>query len=81
MNASTRVTAKVELRGKKDAYNGKLLDFVPDYGDGRNAEWAAATPSLSLTMTVREDVAEHFDMGEKYTLTFSKEVTDGDSSS
>lgn len=80
MDTGRNVTAKVELRSKKEAYQGSLLEFAPDYSDGRNAEWAAATPSLSLMMTVKGPVAEQFVQGEKYTLTFSKEEADGDSS-
>lgn len=73
VDKGTHVTAKVELRSKKPGYNGQILEFGPDYADGRNKEWAAATPSLSLSMTVIDSVAEHFIQGEKYTLTFSKE--------
>lgn len=49
------------------------LRFFPDYDDGRNKEWAAATPALSLTMTVKPEVAERFEVGAHYTLTFSQE--------
>lgn len=44
--------------------------FSPDYAEGRNAEWALATPSLSLTMTVNGDAAQHFAAGTAYTLQF-----------
>ena len=51
------------------------VHFTPDYADGRNKEWALATPALSLIMTVRDEVAEaHFAQGDAYTLTFEKEV-------
>lgn len=67
-----RVTAKVKLANKSELQHGDQvgLSFAADYEDGRNAEWAAATPSLSLSMTVKAEVAEHFERGHAYTLTF-----------
>ncbi len=66
------ITAKVFLSSKSSAGDGQtLLSFTPDYADGANKEWAKYTPSLNLTMTVLDEVAEQF--GEplaKFTLTF-----------
>lgn len=65
------VTAKVTCTAKSEGFEGaSSLSFSPDYQDGRNAEWAAATPNLSLSMTVIGAVAEHFELGGKYTLSF-----------
>lgn len=65
------VTAKVACTSKQPAWEGaSTLSFGPDYADGRNAEWAAATPALSLSMTVNGDVADAFELGGKYTLSF-----------
>lgn len=61
-----KVTAKVALQNNLN----NTLTFVPDYADGRNEEWASATPALSLTMTVKPEVAELFTVGGYYTLTF-----------
>ena len=67
----TAVTAKVTCVRKDTGWQDSVaLTFSPDYADGRNAEWAQATPSLSLTMTVKAEVAEHFELNGKYTLTF-----------
>ena len=67
------ITAKVKLDTKRDSLEGqKILTFVPDYQDGRNKEWAAATPSLRLTMTVKLDVAAQYAEGAAYTLTFTE---------
>jgi hypothetical protein len=67
------VTAKVRLASKQLHEDGTFasLQFVPDYADGRNAEWAHATPALNLTMTVRGAVADHFPLNRSYTLTFA----------
>lgn len=75
------VTAKVvvsnRIEHKKNAegevYN-VAVSFYPDYADGRNKEWAFATPSLSLTMNVRPEVAQFFPLGQKFTLTFEPEA-------
>jgi hypothetical protein len=66
------VTAKVKLASMADAgYSDvKTLAFYADYADGRNAQWAAATPTLSLQMTVNAEAAALFEAGKAYTLTF-----------
>lgn len=50
-----------------------LLTFGADYADGRNKEWARFTPSLNLTMTVKPEVAAHFEQGAHYELPFNRE--------
>lgn len=66
------VTAKVFLSGKTPSGDGQTaLSFTADYADGANKEWAKYTPALSLSMTVLDEVAEHFgEHGAKFTLTF-----------
>ncbi len=69
------ITAKIKCVMKVDENVGtehaySRLSFSPDYEDGRNAEWAAATPTLSLSMNLRGDVADRFESGKRYTLTF-----------
>lgn len=70
------VTAKVTCNLKQPYGTGDnaqaTVGFMPDYQDGRNKEWAAATPSLSLQMTLKGDVAMHFELGKHYTLTFTE---------
>lgn len=71
---STKVTAKVKLASKTTNANGygANLSFQADYQDGRNKEWAEATPALGLTMTVKGSVADLFTQGQAYTLTFER---------
>lgn len=65
------VTAKVVLQSAEQTPNGTQLTFNADYADGRNKEWAKYTPTLSLQMVVKDEVAdEHFDVHSAYTLTF-----------
>ena len=72
VTAKVRLARKVETPGVSDV----VLDFVPDYSDGRNKSWASATPALSLTMTVTDSVAKQFDLDKYYTLTFSENTED-----
>ncbi len=70
------ITAKVKVTNNVVNGDYASLSFNADYADGRNQEWAYATPSLSLSMTVRPEVAERFPMGQAFTLTFTGD--DGD---
>jgi hypothetical protein len=71
------VTAKVICQSKSVSGEGDsrqaILTFNPDYADGRNKEWAMATPHLSLSMTLKGDVADSFKQGSRYTLQFVEE--------
>jgi hypothetical protein len=66
------VTAKARVVNKEPYGNGSTLTFAPDYQDGRNKEWAEATPVLNLVTTWLGDVADQFDIGDTVTLTFEK---------
>lgn len=71
------ITAKIQCNLKQEYTVGEqryaTLGFMPDYADGRNKEWAVNTPSLDIRMTVKGDIADRFELGKKYTLTFSEE--------
>jgi hypothetical protein len=68
------VTAKVTCHMKNATGDGDkrqvAVSFLPDYADGRNKEWSLYTPALSLSMTLRGDVADRFEVGKAYTLQF-----------
>lgn len=65
------ITAKIKCSKKEPQGADQVsLGFQADYEDGRNKEWAKYTPGLSLTMGVKPEVAEHFAVGQAYTLTF-----------
>lgn len=70
---SSRFTAKITVTSVDVSGELTSLTFLPDYGQGRNAEWATATPSLSLAMNVKNAVAEGIQVGDAFTLTFEKE--------
>jgi len=77
-----QITAKAALGSmiqypRTDGVEGDyFLSFYPDYSDGRNKEWAAASPSLNFQIVVRPDVAKLFEQGGKYTVTFEKQDED-----
>ena len=72
------ITVKVFVQFKSDPEGeGEdrqvRVNFLPDYNDGRNKEWSRYTPALSLSMTLKGDVADQFEVGQAYTLQFVKE--------
>jgi hypothetical protein len=70
------ITAKVTCHVKNETGEGDQrqtqVSFLPDYADGRNKEWSLYTPALSLSMTLKGEVADRFEVGKAYTLTFAK---------
>lgn len=70
------VTAKVKVWTKNENGEGDgrqaTVTFGPDYADGRNKEWSLYTPSITLTMLLKGDVADKFQLGKSYTLTFEE---------
>jgi hypothetical protein len=76
----TDITAKIKVSSKTPNIDGQTnLNFSPDYAANRNKEWAKFTPTFRLAMVVVDSVAEHFTVGDAYTLTFTKDdpATDG----
>lgn len=71
------VTAKVSVQNKSERGEGDdrevIVNFIPDYNDGRNKEWARFTPAMNFQMTMKGAVADQFNVGDAYTLQFVKE--------
>jgi hypothetical protein len=71
------VTAKIICNGKTESGEGDNrqvnVSFHADYADGRNKDWARFTPGLSLTIGLRGSVADKFEAGKSYILTFTPE--------
>jgi hypothetical protein len=72
------ITAKIKVTGKTPVTDGQTtLNFLPDYltdeGKAQNKEWAKYTPCLQLSMTVLDSIAEQFEPGQPFTLTFTPE--------
>lgn len=68
------ITAKIKVTNMSSPVGGQqTISFSPDYNDERNKEWAQFTPSLSLSMSVKDEVAGYFAVGQAFTLTFTPE--------
>jgi len=73
-SGDTQITAVATLFSKDAKGDDQtLLGFGADYNDERNKAWAKYTPGLSLQMTVLDSVADNFDQGGRYLLTFEKQ--------
>lgn len=69
------VTAKVQVTRRTEGPEGQVsLEFQADYQDGRNKEWSQYTPTMSINTTMKGEVANNFQLGDAFTLTFEKEV-------
>ncbi len=51
------VTAKFKVGRISDMGWATEVELTPDYADGRNKEWAAATPAGMIRMTIKNQVA------------------------
>lgn len=50
------------------------VELTPDYAQGRNAEWATATPSGVIRMTITNpDALGQFVINDAFTVIFEKE--------
>jgi hypothetical protein len=66
-----RFTAKVKVQAKNNRTDVQTtVAFQPDYDAGRNAEWSEWTPAMSLSMTIKNELADRLEAGQTYTLTF-----------
>jgi len=73
-SGSTPTTAVATLyRKESQGEDNVTLSFNADYSDDRNKKWAKYTPALSLGMNVIDSVAEQFEEGSRYLLTFEKQ--------
>lgn len=71
------VTAKFKVQAITDnsGYQADEVLLVPDYAQGRNKEWASATPSGTIRMYIGRDTAarQQFAIGKAFTVTFEAE--------
>lgn len=74
ITAKVQVGTRIENRDANDNVYSVNLQFFADYADDRNKEWSYATPAISVQMTVRPEVAEHFPANGRFTLTFEPEA-------
>lgn len=68
------VTAKFKVNRNTPMGWATEVEMTPDYAQGRNAQWAAATPAGMCRLTIKSDdpaIAEFFAEGRPLTLTFT----------
>lgn len=65
------VTAKFKVARKTDMSWAHEVELTPDYAEGRNKEWAEATPAGMIRLTIKNELAaKEFTEGAAYTVTF-----------
>jgi hypothetical protein len=68
------VTAKFKVSRLTEASTYTEVELTPDYASGRNAEWAQATPSGVIRLTITNpDAIAYFEQDAPYTVTFERE--------
>jgi hypothetical protein len=82
VTAKFEVARKIPLGPTFDAETGTWSDqppwaweveMTPDYAEGRNKDWAAATPAGMIRLTIKNELAaEQMQPGDPYTITFEK---------
>jgi len=65
------VTAKFKVSRRTEMGWATEVELTPDYMDGRNKEWAEATPAGTIRMTIKNEVAaKQFKANRAFTVTF-----------
>lgn len=82
VTAKFKVARKIPLGPTFDTATGQWseqapwaweVEMVPDYAEGRNKDWAAATPAGMIRLTIKNELAaEQMQPGDAYTITFEK---------
>lgn len=68
------VTAKFKVFRVAEMGWATEVELTPDYAEGRNAEWAEATPAGMIRLTIKNELAaKQFEHGATYTVTFERE--------
>lgn len=68
------VTAKFKVSRKANMGWATEVELTPDYADGRNKEWAEATPAGMIRLTIKNSLAaEQFNEQDHYTVLFTKD--------
>lgn len=68
------VTAKFRVNRVSDMKWATEVELTPDYADGRNKEWAEATPSGMIRLVVKNELAvDQFKPGRAFGVTFEPE--------
>lgn len=73
-----KVTAVAKVQKFQRGEESTQVNFYPAYDNPENKTWSQFTPSLSIQMLVKNEVADQFEQNEEYLITFEKkEAVDG----
>lgn len=66
------VSAKFQVSKRTDMKWATEVELTPDYAQGRNKEWAEATPAGMIRMTIKNELAAvQFKQGQPVDVLFS----------
>lgn len=77
----SNVTAKVivnsvsEYKDAAGEVEQVTVGMNADYSDGRNKEWSKYTPGISVSITVKAELAYLFPKGQAFMLTFEPDLS------
>ncbi len=76
-----KTTAVAKLYNKVEGLETTSLSFNAPYDRPENHVWSKYTPALSISMTVLNEIADGYAIGDEFLLTFEKrEKPDGSTS-
>lgn len=66
------VSAKFKVARRTDMDWATEVELTPDYAEGRNKEWAEATPAEMIRLTIKNALAaEHFTPNQAVDVLFT----------
>lgn len=66
------VSAKFQVSRRSEMGWATEVELTPDYAQGRNKDWAEATPAGMIRLTIKNDLAaEQFKQGQPVDVLFS----------
>lgn len=76
MNENRTITARLKIASITDPSNGQAtitfgVNYLDPEGNAINQEWAKYTPGATVILSVREEIADLFEVGEPIHVTFS----------
>lgn len=66
------VTAKFKVNRRNEMDWATEVELTPDYAQGKNADWASATPAGMIRLTIKNELAaEQFKQGQTVDVLFT----------
>ncbi len=72
-----RMSAKLNCASKTESGVGDdrqvTVTFGADYADGRNKEWARFTPSANVSIVLKGELGDRYQIGKSYVMFIQEE--------